>query len=170
MKKRNVMILSGIAVLFSVIFAMTVVGAKATKTAVSGTYSSIIVGSPERMWTSGGGILHIRRMPTQLTFPAPGTTSDLVGTGIGVVNLNLDPSGTGDVTSFWTLNVSWGSLSGTFEGRFTAKVIENVADAKAVLHGTADDFVGMKMHLKIHGGSFGTPLEFEGIILDPHGE
>jgi hypothetical protein len=27
----------------------------------------------------------------------------------------------------------------------------------------------MKMFLSVEGGSYGNPLEFEGIILDPHG-
>jgi len=171
MKKRKVLILSGVVVLFGVLFAMTLVGAKATKTAVSGTYSSIIVGEPERSWIDDEGILHLRRMPTLITFPAPGYTGDLVGTATGISNFNLTwPSGTGDGTSFWTLNVSWRGLSGTFEGRFTADIIEHWAEAEAILHGTAGDFVGMKMLLNIHGGGFETPLEFEGIVLDPHGE
>lgn len=171
MKKAKTMILAGTALLLAVALAAGIVWAKATKTAVSGTYTSIIVGEPERSWIDDEGILHVRRMPTLITF----ADGDLVGTATGIVNLNLtwtseEPSGTGDVTSFWTMNVSWGGLSGTFEGRFTADVIEHWADAKAVLHGTAGDFVGMKMLLNIHGGSFGTPLEYEGIVLDPHGE
>jgi len=170
MKKTRTKILAGTALLMGVVLAAGILCAKATKTPVSGTYSSEIVGPPERQWIDDEGILHIRRMPTLATFSAPG--SDLVGTVNGIANFNLTwPSGTGDGSAFWIMNVSWRGLSGTFEGRFTADIVEHyAAEAKAILHGTAGDFVGMKMLLSIQGGSYGTPLEFEGIVLDPHGE
>lgn len=170
MKKTRTKILAGTALLLGVALAAGIVWAKATKTAVSGTYESEF-GSPERMWIDDEGVLHVRRMPTKLTFPAVGTTGDLVGTGTGMVNVNLDlVTGTEDLQSFWIWNVSWGSLSGTFEGRLDLEAEEHIGYGTAVLHGTAGDFVGMKMLIDVRAYGIGKPVEFEGIVLDPHGE
>ena len=166
MKKAKIKILAGTALLLAAMLVAGIVWAKATKAAISGTYTSMIVGEPERSWIDEEGILHVRRMPTLTTF----TSGDLVGTVNGIANYNLTwPSGTGDGSAFWVMNVSWQGLSGTFEGRFTADIVEHWAEAEAILHGTAGDFVGMKMLLSVEGGSYGFPLEFDGVILDPHG-
>jgi hypothetical protein len=82
-------------------------------------------------------------------------------------------TGDGDESGAVTFEATWGELSGTFEGRFSATYTGWVGTGHGVYHGTGD-LAGMKFMEDFSiviwpleppfGGNYG------GIILDPHGE
>lgn len=155
-----------IALLASVLLVGGIVWAEATKTPVEGTHSVEVVGAAERHWVDDEGIEHYRGLPMQFHYP----TGDLEGTGWGEININLDPMGNGDESGSGTWDLTWGDLSGTFEGRFTATVTYGVSNGSVVLQGTSGDFVGMKVIVttQTYYGTF--TGNYQGIILDPQGE
>lgn len=163
MKRPRTKILTGIALLAAVILVAGIVGAKATRTAVEGDVV-ITSYSPGREWWSNG-ILHMRDVG--MTFAM---TGDVQGTGGGTVNNNFDPqtgNGQGWGTEF--LDVTWGDLSGTFEGSWTQKVTNFQIVGESVLHGSGD-FAGMLMK-STFTATWGAPgYGYEALILDPHGE
>jgi hypothetical protein len=168
MNKTRTKILAGVVLLAAVLLITGIAYAKATKTPVTGTTEVVPRGSAEREWIDDDGILHIRGESADYVF-----SGDLVGTGLGVVNINIDPlTGNGDESGYSTSELTWGELSGTFEGSFSVTYTGGVGVGHGVYHGTGD-FAGMKLMEDFTVDlTIGPPyvVNFEGIILDPHGE
>ena len=171
MKTTRTKILAGVVLLAVVLLITGIVWAKATKTAVTGiTLVTPSEQEPLREWIDDDGIWHVRGEVADYEF-----LGDLVGTGVGVVNLNLDLStGNGDESGYSTSELTWGELSGTFEGHFSVTYTGWVGVGHGVYHGTGD-FAGMKLMEDFTIDFTVTPeppyvVNFEGIILDPHGE
>jgi hypothetical protein len=93
-----------------------------------------------------------------------------------VVNVNFDPAtGNGDESGAAMLvNVTWGGLIGTLEGRQNGTYTGGVCTGTAVYHGVSGGFEGMKMMMSYSHqlGKFGDPwpTTYTAIVLDPHGE
>jgi len=173
MKNTRTKILAGVVLLAAVLLITGIVWAKATQTPIAGTETITVTGDPVRFWVDDEGITHYRGLPGEIDF----TSGDLDGTGSFVVNVNLDPvTGNGDESGAATINVTWGELSGTFEGRLTAIFTAGISSGTVVYHGISGDFQGMKMmmnySLNTTTGPPGTswPVTYDAIVLDPHGE
>jgi len=102
-------------------------------------------GPETRIWTTEGQIQHIRRLPYVLN----GVGDGLTITAEGVCNHNrslvtLDGN-------FWgsdhSVEVTWGELSGTFQGTHGGKTIDWVGYSTHVYHGVSGDFEGCKLML-----------------------
>ena len=172
MKKTRTKILAGVVLLAAVLLITGIVWAKATQTPISGTETITVTGDPVRFWEDEG-ITHYRGLPGVIDF----TSGDLDGEGSFVVNVNLDPvTGNGDESGAATIDVTWGTLSGTFEGRLTAIFTAGISNGTVVYHGISGDFQGMKMmmsySLDTTTGPPGTvwDVTYTAIVLDPHGE
>ena len=166
MKKTRTKILAGLVLLAAVLLITGIVWAKATKTQVTGTAEVYPQGIVEREWTDDDGIWHLRGASSKLVF-----SGDLVGEGSAVINLNLDMlTGNGDESGHSISELTWGGLSGTFEGSFSVTYTGGVGDGHGVYHGTGD-FAGMKLMEDFIVILAGTQIVVysEGIILDPHG-
>ncbi len=173
MKKTRTKILAGVVLLAAVLLITGIVWAKATKTPISGTQTVTSTGSPVPDWVDDEGIIHYRGLPGVMTFP----TGDVTGTGSYVVNVNLDlVTGNGDESGTATLDLTWGELSGTVEGRFSGTYTAGTSNGTGVYHGISGDFLGMKMMWSyILDGTTGPPgtvwdVTYTAIVLDPHGE
>ena len=173
MKKTRTKILAGVVLLAAVLLITGIVWAKATKTQISGTQTVEVTGTPERLWVDDEGIVHYRGLPGVIGFPS----GDVEGEGSYVVNVNLDPAtGNGDESGTATLNLTWGELSGTVEGRFTGIYTAGISNGTGVYHGISGDFLGMKMMWSyILDGTTGPVgsvwgATYTAIVLDPHGE
>ncbi len=144
------------------IVATTGAHARATLTPYEFTVTDVESGRPDRVWISDG-ILHIRGLPVKTVI-----TGDIVGTADTIRNVNVDLS-TGDAEAWGTFvrSVTWQGLSGTFEGHFTAKVIDGATVVRLVGHGSGA-FDGMHHRDVLHSVEPGVN-EGGGIILDPHG-
>jgi hypothetical protein len=171
MKKTRQKILADVVLLAAVLLVTGIVWAKATKTAVTGTtYVIPSEQEPIREWIDGDGIWHVRGEVANYIHEG-----DLEGTGVGVVNLNLDfATGNGDESGYSTSEMTWGELNGTFEGRFSVTYTGWVGIGHGVYHGTGD-FAGMKFMEDFVIDFTVTPdppyvVTFNGTILDPHGE
>lgn len=165
MKKTRTKILAGVVLLAGVLLITGIAWAKATKTPIEGHMLVIPGTQPEKYWVDDEGIAHYRGLTADLVF----LDGPVEGTGIAVVNLNLDQFGNGDESGALTFEVTWGELSGTFEGRFSATWTGGVSNSNTVCHGTGG-FEGMKMmtHATMPGSTLVSA--YEGIMLDPHGE
>jgi len=166
MKKTRTKILAGVVLLVAVLLITGIVWAKATETPVIGT-RTVTPLSPGRQWTDDDGIWHIRGASGVVDY-----SGDLVGTGTYKVNLNLDMfTGNGDENGYSVSQLTWGGLSGTFEGSFSVTYTGFVGIGHGVYHGTGD-FAGMKLMEDIIVYLLADPIfvDFDGIILDPHGE
>lgn len=155
----------------TVLIVTGVAWAKATKTAVTGTIYVIPSGlSPVREWTEDDGIWHVRGEVANYIHEG-----DIEGTGVGVVNLNLDfATGNGDESGYSISVMNWDELSGTFDGSFKVIYTGWVGVGYGVYHGTGD-FAGTKLIEDFVIDFTVTPdlpyiVTFDGIILDPHGE
>ena len=171
MKTTRTKILVGLLLLASVLIITGIAWAKATKTTVTGTtYVTPSEQPPLREWIDEDGIWHVRGEVSNYIYEG-----DLEGTGVGIVNLNLDFStGDGDESGYSTSVMSWDGLGGTFEGSFNTIYTGWVGVGHGVYHGTGD-FAGMKLMEDFVIDFTVTPdppyvVIFNGIILDPHGE
>jgi len=172
MKKTRTKILAGVVLLAAVLIITGIAWGKATKSDVTGI--TLVTPreehEPLREWIDDDGIWHVRGEVADYEF-----LGDLEGIGVGVVNINLDLlTGNGDESGYSTSELTWGELSGTFEGRFSVTYTEWVGVGHGVYHGTGD-FAGMKLmeDFTIDLADPDAPpyvVNFEGIILDPHGE
>lgn len=97
-------------------------------------------------------------------------TGDLDGIGNGEININLDPMGNGDEQGKTTWEGMIGGLSGTFIGHISATVIDGVAHGTDVMYGTGGDFVGMKMKINFSLPYATMTTEYQGTLLNSHGE
>jgi hypothetical protein len=125
-------------------------------------------GPETRIWTTNGQIQHIRRLPYDLT----GVGDDVTITVVGVCNHNrslvtLDGN-------FWgsdqSVELTWGALTGTFEGSHSGKTIDWVGYSTHVYRGVSGDFEGCKLTLD---GIFDYATKsgvFQGTIKYPPGE
>ncbi len=169
MKKARTKILAGMALLVGVVLTAGIVWAKATKTPVEGS-ASLEVLDLGKLWVDEEGVLHIRGMLLSIE-----THGALSGTGTVVGNLNIDlATGNGDqsfyVTETMTWETPWGeTLTGTFEGRTSGTYASWLEEGRAVYHGSGD-FAGMKFIHTFWGWYQSGSVDYEGIILDPHGE
>jgi len=171
MKTIRSKILVGLLLIAVVLIITGIVWAKATKTAVTGTTYVIPSGQePLREWIDEDGIWHVRGEVANYIHEG-----DLEGTGVGIVNLNLDFStGDGDESGYSTSVMTWEGLSGTFEGSFNMLYTGWVGVGHGVYHGTGD-FTGMKLMEDFIIDFTVTPeppfvVNYEGTILNPHGE
>ena len=142
--------------------------AKAIKIEVTGTtWVTPREQEPLRDWIDDDGIWHVRGAVADYEF-----VGDLTGDGIGVVNINLHPiTGNGEESGCSISELTLGDVSGTFEGRFSVKYTGWVGIGNGVYHGTGG-FAGMKLMQDFTIDlTTGEPyaVNFEGIILDPHG-
>ena len=155
-----------IVLVVCVLLVAGIVWARATKTEVSGTMSHTGGGGGPPDWVDDEGIAHWRDVV--VTFEVQG---DLAGTLTVIGNSNIHLlTGNGDEFGSFVLDVSYGDLQGTFEGRMSATVEGMVSTASLVGHGNGD-FEGMKLKLTLTlnwMAPFNAP--FEGTILDPRGE
>ena len=165
MKKTRTKILAGVVLLIAVLLITGIAWAKATKTSIAGHMQVIPGASVDRHWIDDEGIEHYRGLTASLLL----LDGPLVGTGSAVVNINVDPFGNGDESGAVTLDVTWGDLNGTFEGRLSATYIGGISYSSTVYHGTGD-FEGMKMKVNATMSFADFVAAYEGIILDPHGE
>lgn len=127
----------------------------ATKTPVSFTDCIVSQSAPERVWTSGGKILHVRGQTLQTE-----VSGDLTGTFTLDFNLNQNLE-TGRGTHFGSF-VQVSPID-TWEGHFRGKIDAN---------GISGSLVGQGETTKIKGTFVQvSPACFENkaIILDPHG-
>jgi len=161
--KRSTILLLGLTVML--VLGTASASAQATKTDFVAEEMLAPTGPPGKVWVSDDGVVHIR----DLTVVGP-VWGDLVGQLTVVANINQDGA-TGDGTAHGTavLEVEWGDLSGTFEGRSQWEYAGFlVTDGQFVGHGTGD-FAGMHMQASFYNAEDGTtPLI--GTILEPHGE
>ena len=170
MKTTRTKILAGVILLAAVLLITGIAWAKATKPPVTGTTLVTPRGIALMEWIDEDGIWHIRGEVADYEF-----FGDLEGVGVGVVNINLDFStGNGDESGYSTSELTWGELSGTFEGRFSVTYTGWVGIGHGVYHGTGD-FAEMKLmeDFTINLADPEAPpyvVDFEGFILDPHGE
>ncbi len=171
MKKTRTNILAGVVLLTIVLLITGIAWGKATKTPISGTLTVQMAGPPMRYWVDEQGIAHYRGLPSVYDF----ISGDLDGTGSSVVNVDVDlATGNGHESGAATYNVTWGELSGDFEGRLTGTYTAGICTGTAVYHGISGDFVGMKMMMSysyvlgIPGEPW--PVTYQAIVLDPHGE
>jgi hypothetical protein len=166
MKKTRTKILAGMALLVGVMILAGIVWAKAVKTPVSGMYTNLsVAGPPKDVWIDDEGIQHFRRLPVSLN-----VEGDLEGTSTVVVNLNINwATGNGDESGWSRFEGTWNGLTGTFEGRFSQTITDFIGVGHGVSHGTGD-FEGMKLMTSFTGNVLTNYREWEGIILDPHGE
>jgi hypothetical protein len=170
MKKTRTNILAGVVLLAAVLLITGIVWGKATKTPIAGAMTVTVSGPPSRFWRDHQGVAHYRGLPAVLDF----TSGDLVGTGSTVVNVNFDPAtGNGDESGAAMLvNVTWGGLIGTLEGRQNGTYTSGVCTGTAVYHGVSGDFEGMKMTMSYSHllSDVGFDATYTAIVLDPHGE
>ena len=168
MKNARTKILVGLVLLIAVMLITGIAWGKATKTPVTGTTLVYPRGIAEKEWIDDDGILHIRGGQADYIF-----LGELTGTGVGVVNLNIDPiMGIGDESGYSISELTWGELKGTFQGSFSVTYTYGIGIGHGVYHGTGD-FAGMKL-MEDFTVDLTTPepyiVNFEGIVLDPHGE
>ena len=172
MKKTRAKILTGVILLAAMLLICGIAWAKATKIYhVTGTsYITPSEEEPLKEWTDDYGIWHIRGKVSNWVHEG-----DLEGPGVGVINLNFDyATGNGDESGYSSSFVTWEGLSGTFEGTWNLIYTDWVGIGHAVYLGTGD-FAGMKLIEDLNINFTVTPeppyaLNFEGIILDLHGE
>lgn len=155
-----------IAILGLVILAMMLLPLGQVQSAAVKTTFMVIrspppapTGDPDRMWVSDG-ILHFRNWPFRT-----GVEGEIEGPVDFLANANIDLA-TGNQESWgpFTFHATWRGMTGTFEGRFTARVIDGVVSSRIVGHGTGD-FEGMKLFWV----DLGDGVNAEVTILNPHG-
>ena len=141
----------------------TLNGTLAHKTPITFGFTNVPDDTFERMWFSDDGILHMRGAPHDGI-----VSGELVGTltYTGDINLNMETyDGTGQ--GILCLSVTYGDLSGTFQGRMVIKVNGGYITGMFICHG-AGDFEGMHLKGTCEGGMGGT-YSADAIILNPHG-
>jgi hypothetical protein len=173
MKTTKIKILVGVFLLAAVLLITGIAWAKATKSPIMGTLTVQISGPPEKYWEDDEGWGHYRSVPSVYVF----TSGDLEGTGSSIVNVNFDLlTMDGDESGSAVINVTWGELSGTLEGRLSGTYTAGVSTGTAVYHGVSGDFEGMKLMMSyttdFTTGPPGTPwpVTYQAIVLDPQGE
>jgi len=171
MKKTRTKILPLLVLLNATLVVTGIVWAEATHTPISGTQTLTMSGLPARYWIDDEGIAHYRRLPAVMDF----TSGDLDGTGSTVVNVDVDLlTYNGHVSGTAMINVTWGELSGTLEGRGSGTYTAGICNGTFVYHGVSGDFEGMKMTMSFSyalGEPYDPwPVTYQGIVLDPHGE
>ncbi len=173
MKKVKTKILAGLVLLTATLLITGIVWANATKIPITGTMTVQISGPPERYWEDDEGWGHYRSVPSVYVF----TSGDLEGTGSSVVNVNYDLlTIDGDESGSAVINVTWGELSGTLEGRLSGTYTAGISTGTAVYHGVSGDLEGMKIMMSYIAdfttGPPGTPwpVTYQAVVLDPHGE
>lgn len=157
-----------VVLLVSVLLGVGSVWAAATKDLVQGEFE-FVSEVPESTWIDDEGILHVRGLPYVLT----STAGDLEITITGTTNYNQDLDTGGDGDFFGddhTVEVTWGGLTGTFRGRHSGTTINQVGYGSHVYQGISGDFVGMKLKLYSVFYFDENRGEYEGVILNPHGE
>ncbi len=140
-------------------------GGKATKTEVSGFIAPPggVVEPGESWWS--GPIFHYRGQVVQWTITA--TDDRLTGTLIDEFNTNRDTRTPGWDGPIW--GKLWIEQDGVrvWEGTWNGEFLGGVQQGRAVLHGLGE-YHGLKVKMTfVQTGP--ANLDFEGIILDPHG-
>jgi hypothetical protein len=138
-----------------------------TFTPVSGDAHWVIV-DPGKVWIDEEGIQHIRDAVMEWEFLTG--EGDLVGSGWGIYNMNIDPlTGEGDTQGFHYLDLSFGPLSGTFAGHADCVINGFVMAGDYIAHGDGG-FEGMKLKMGVTL-VFGSGMaEYDGILHDPKGK
>jgi hypothetical protein len=166
MSRKNVTIIYSVVFIVSLLLVSQVSWAQATRTAVSGIMITTGVGGPDKEWIVGNN-MHLRGISEMGV-----VTGDLEGTFdvLGNYHLNL-LTGEGQSSGKGTFILTGNGLTGTFEGTYVGKLIDfgDSLTTFLVAHGISGEVEGMKF--------FGTatfswpgPYQYEGYILDPHGE
>ena len=167
MNRKTVTIICSFVFIASMLLVPKVSLAIATKTEVSGVMLRTGVGVPEKEWVAGDN-MHLRGI-TEMGE----VTGDLEGTYSVQGNYHLNML-TGEGQSFGklTLVLTFNGLSGTFEGTYAGKLSDFGVSLTiwGVAQGISGDFKGMKFLGTAIWSSLDESYDYEGFILDPHGE
>jgi len=167
MSRKTVTIMYSVVFIASVLLVPEVSWDMATKTEVSGVMLRTGVGVPDKEWVKGNN-LHARGASEMGV-----VTGDLEGTySVGGNNhLNM-LTGEGQSSGKLTLVLTFNGLSGTFEGTYAGKLSDFGVSLTiwGVAQGISGDFEGMKFLGTAIWSSLDESYDYEGFILDPHGE
>ena len=141
----------------------------AVKTNISGVVHGLgRIKAPGQTWLSPDDVLHIRG----LTYSNDKHEGDLEGEETVELNLDLDQrTGNGLIRNQAMLEVAWPErgLSGTFSGKFTAKIENGAFCGIAKFHGSRG-FEGMKAVVQTRCDNLpgdGDVPTYEGVIIEP---
>jgi hypothetical protein len=167
MIRKTVMIMCSVVFIASVLLVPEVSWTQATKTAVSGVMIQDAVGIPDKEWVAGNN-MHLQG------FSEMGVaTGDLEGiyNVVGNYHLNL-LTGEGQSLGKGTLILTGDGLTGTFEGTFVGKLSDFgfSLTTRLLAQGISGDVEGKKFIGTAIWSSLDGWYEYEGFILDPHGE
>jgi len=164
MKKLTLLIFVG--VLVSALAGSSTVWAGGTFTPISGNMNYVVVDWGTQ-WVDEDGIQHFRDAVMEWDFPEG--EGDLVGTGWGIFNLNIDPAtGNGDTQGFHYFDASFGEVSGTFAGHADCIISGFAIVCEMVGHGDGG-FAGMHFRLDVNSVYGSGVYEYDGILHDPKG-
>ena len=165
MKKLALLFL--VAMMACALVGSSTVWARGTFTPVSGA-AHFVVTDEGTTWLDEDGITHTRDAIMEWDFLEG--ESDLVGTGWGIYNMNIDmATGDGDTQGFHYLDLSFGELDGSFAGHADCIITTFVLVGDYVAHGDGG-FAGMHLRMAVTflmGGD--AVYEYDGILHDPHG-
>jgi len=166
MIRKTVTTMCSVVFIVSLLLVSQVSWAQATKTAVSGEMIPMGVGGPDKEWFAGDN-MHLRGM-----IEMGDVVGDLQGTYSVVGNYHLNMlTGEGQSSGKGMFILNGNGLTGTFEGTYVGK-LSDFGDSLTtflVAQGIAGDVEGMKF-IGTATWSWPGPYNYEGYILDPHGE
>jgi len=167
MSRKTVTIMFSVVFIASVLLVPGVSWDKATTEEVSAVMTRTGVIPPYKQWIAEN-ILHIRGQ-TEIGE----ITGDLEGTYTAVGNTQLDLlTGEGQNVGKGVLILTGAGRTGVFECIYVGK-LSDFGDSFilwTVAHGISGDVEGMKLMGTATWSSADGSYDFEGLILDPHGE
>ena len=161
-----------LALLAGVVLMTGIVWAKTTEYSVNCTFT---YGSTScaKMWTDDEGVQHLRGIIFLLNSDADSGNIKIDMAGVCNHNREMVVTGDGDFWGHDHAVVTWGDLTGTFQG-IHGGIRVNFTEASSihVYEGIDGDLVGWKLRLN---GTWNMDPDvkagaFEGILTNPHGE
>jgi hypothetical protein len=169
--KKSIPILT-LVLLAGVVMITGIAWAKATEYSVNCTFTYGST-SMAKYWADEDGVEHIRGIVFFLNSDPNNGNITINAAGVCNHNREMVVTGEGDFWGYEYAQVTWGDLTGTFQGSHGG-IRKNFYDSSAVhiYDGIDGDFIGWKlrlnatynMHPDVKAGSF------EGTLLNPHGE
>ena len=167
MSRKTVTIMYSVVFIASVLLVPGVSWDKATTEEVSAVMTRTGVIPPDKQWVAEN-ILHLRSQTEMGEI-----TGDLEGTYTAVGNTQLDLlTGEGQNVGKGVMILTGADRTGTFECIYVGK-LSDFGDSFilwTVAHGISGDVEGMKLMGTATWSSADESYDFEGLILDPHGE
>ncbi|MBI1925232.1 hypothetical protein HYR99_13405 [Candidatus Poribacteria bacterium] len=165
--KRSILFVLSLLVIGLMVSLQGTLLATATETPVSGSGTvNLTPIDPGESWDDDEGVRHVRNRVLKGTI-----TGDIEGEFTLVLNANISLT-TGNGDSHGTITIV--TADGTWEGSFSGVFVKNLHSAEFVCQGSGG-LDGMKLHLTsqqfvpcVVPGS--NCFNYEGSILDPHGE